>query len=104
MDTLERADNAGRGRGGSAMARGDDAGLADAELIRALGAALFGTPVADNMCRALGINRRTVQRWLNGQNEVPAPRWEELSGLVAERLEELQLLSKALAARADDQR
>jgi hypothetical protein len=104
MDQVERADDAAGVGGGSALARGDDGDLADAELIRAVDAALFGWPVADQMCRALEVNRRTVQRWLNGQNEVPPYRWEQLAEMLEERMEELRRLREALAARADDQR
>ena len=106
MDSVEgrTPDEPGGSRGGSAVGRGDDGNLADADLIRQLGAVLFGMPVADAMSRGLGMNRRTVQRWLNAQNAVPANVWEQLREIVAEQLHELERLSQALAARADDQR
>ena len=65
MDTVAREDDAGRSGGRSAVARGDKPGLADADLIRLLGAELYGVPVADMMSAGMGINRRTVQRWLS---------------------------------------
>ena len=103
MDALEgRDDDAGRPDAGG-MGRGDDAGLAeDAYLIRVAGATLFGTPVADNMARAMNINRRTVQRWLNGQNAVPSHMWQQLVDVVRQRLGPLQASERDLARRAND--
>jgi len=68
-------------------------------MIRAIGGSLFGYPVADNLARGLEMNRRTVQRWLNGQNAVPDNVWETLAEMVNDRLQEMQRLSQALADR-----
>jgi hypothetical protein len=101
MATVEGADDGGRGGGRSAMAGGDDATLAAAKLIREVAGELFGSPVADNMALDMGINRRTVQRWLNGQNTVPVPVWRDLALAISARRVTLQRLSLAVAARID---
>jgi hypothetical protein len=85
------------------MGRGDDAALADADLIREVAGLLYGLPVADNMSAALGINRRTVQRWLNGQNAVPAHVWQQLIAELADQQRELLRVAKLLVRRANDQ-
>jgi hypothetical protein len=104
METMERADDSGRGRGDKAMGRGDDAALADADLMREAVGLLYGVPVTDNMSASFGINRRTVQRWFNGQNAIPAHVWEQLVTEVRARQRALARLEELLVRRADDQR
>lgn len=83
------------------MANVDEA-QADADLVREAGALLFGmgAPLADMMSPAIGINRRTIQRWLNGQNAVPGHLWPRLIEEVHAKQRDLARLERDLAARA----
>lgn len=74
------------------MARSDNVPLAAAELIREAAAVLFGPTPVPQLAEALEVNTRTVQRWLAGQNTVPAGVWHQLLELVAERERDLARL------------
>ena len=41
------------------------------DLLREAGEALFGTLWQSELARALGVNDRTVRRWLAGGNAIP---------------------------------
>lgn len=86
------------------MGRGDDAAVADTQLMQLVSRSVFGTgaQAADRMGDALKINRRSVQRWLNGQNPVPAFVLRELLELVASRQRELAVIRETLERRIAD--
>jgi len=69
-----------------------------AALIRAIGRALYGTHWQTDLGTRLGINRRSVQRWLAGTHEPHPAIWDELEALLTERAAEQQRLRQALAA------
>jgi hypothetical protein len=51
-----------------------------AELIRAIGAALFGSRYQHDLAEGLGVNRRTVSRWSGGADEPRPGVWLICSG------------------------
>jgi hypothetical protein len=57
-------------------------------LIRAIGEALFGSRWQTDLGEHLGVNRRTVRRWLAGQDEPRPGVWAELLKLLSERAAE----------------
>jgi hypothetical protein len=60
-----------------------------AELIRTVGPALWGTRWQTDMAERLGVNDRTVRRWVSGR-EVPRPGvWTELIAIIRERRDAL---------------
>jgi hypothetical protein len=60
-------------------------GVTTPELIRAIGEALFGTRWQTDLGDHLGVNRRTVQRWLTGQDEPRPGVWADLLKVLDER-------------------
>jgi hypothetical protein len=61
----------------------------DAELFRLVGNHLWGSRWQTDMAIALGVNDRTVRRWVSGA-ETPRPGvWTELIEIIRERREEL---------------
>jgi hypothetical protein len=60
----------------------EHAHAAGGALLRELAESLFGAEGTTAVAAALGLNRRTVLRWLNGQNAVPTPVWRELAGML----------------------
>lgn len=42
------------------------------ELLTKAATALYGTRFQTDLARDLGVTRRTIQRWLNCQNKIPA--------------------------------
>jgi predicted transcriptional regulator len=63
-------------------------------LLREVAESLFGAESAAAVAAPLGVNRRTVQRWLNGQNEVPLEVWRELAEMLALRASEVAELRR----------
>lgn len=110
MATMEgRCDDDGGAAGGRLdLGRGDDPAVADTSLMQLVARFVFGTgaQAADRMGDALSINRRSVQRWLSGQNPVPtnADFWRELLELVAARQRDLELIRDAVERRANEKR
>ena len=88
------------------MGRGDDSAVADTQLMQLVLRFVFGTgsQAADRMGDVLNINRRSVQRWLSGQNPVPtnADFWRGLLELVAARQRELEVIRETLERRVAD--
>jgi hypothetical protein len=66
------------------------------ELIRAAGEALFGSRWQTDLGDELGINRRTVQRWVSGQNEPMPGVWADLEAMLSERAAEQLRLCEAI--------
>lgn len=56
------------------------------ELLRAIGGALFGPRWQTDLAHHLGVNDRTVRRWLSGQDEPRPGVWDDLEQLLAERM------------------
>ena len=71
------------------------------ELLRATGRALYGERFQSELAEALAINRRTIRRWLNGEDEPRSGIWVDLARLVAERSAELRDVAAALKAKVD---
>jgi hypothetical protein len=72
-----------------------------AELIRNLGPLLWGTRWKTDMALSLGVNDRTVRRWVSGA-AVPHPGvWRSLLQIVRQRQHELDELSAAISERAE---
>jgi hypothetical protein len=68
------------------------------DLIRAAGEALFGSRWQTDLGDALGINRRTVQRWRAGQDEPRPAVWGKLLALVIENEAKLTAVKRRLSA------
>ena len=76
--------------------------MTDAELLAAIGAAIYGRDWVTQLAEYLGVNRRSVQRWLSGYHPVPLWAIHEIASFADMRSEELARLSveawKAAAA------
>jgi hypothetical protein len=72
-------------------------------LIRAIGEALFGSRWQTDLGDHLEVNRRTVQRWLAGQDEPRPGVWDDLEGLLSERAAAAMRLCDALRRKRFDQ-
>jgi plasmid maintenance system antidote protein VapI len=68
--------------------------LTSPELLRSVAEGLFDRGSSQALAAALGINRRTVLRWLNGQNAVPLEVWRELAGMLGLRASEVSELRR----------
>ena len=53
----------------------------DNELLTFVGDSLWGTDWTNEMALVLGVNIRTVQRWITGAMPIPAGVWDELASL-----------------------
>ena len=73
--------------------------MTSAELIRAIGEALYGPRYESELADALGINRRTVRRWRSGSTIPGAGPWRALLDLVVSRAGELEKLASELRRR-----
>jgi len=81
----------------------------DLELLRRAGEALYGDRWQSDMAHVLGVNVRTVQRWLSGERKPGPEVWTALRALVLRRIPmlaeiglDLAKLAKALADRAEE--
>lgn len=61
----------------------------DAELIRRIGEALYGSRWQTDIARKLGVSNRAVRYWLAGQDKPSAAIWLALYGLAAKRSDQL---------------
>lgn len=57
-----------------------------------IGSALYGPRWQSELARALGVNDRTVRRWVSGETPLPDSVLVELRALVAARIEALRRL------------
>ena len=73
--------------------------MTDAALLSAVGAALFGPHWKNPLAGMLGVNDRTLRRWLQ-TDQVPAGVWAEVAELASQRHAELGPLIVAARARA----
>jgi hypothetical protein len=61
--------------------------LSDANVLKWAGRLLFGEEHwRAGLEKLLQVNRRTLQRWLNGQNEIPDGVWLMLRGFMAAKI------------------
>jgi hypothetical protein len=70
------------------------------ELILAIGPALFGAQWKRDLARALGVNDRTVNRWIAERIEPRAGVWTDLLAIMRERQETLGELITAVEKHA----
>jgi hypothetical protein len=70
------------------------------ELIRAVGAALWGDHWQSPLSYALPVASRTVRRWAAGSAEPHADTWTRLAVLMRERIGELNRLLPEVERRA----
>jgi hypothetical protein len=77
--------------------------LTSAELIRRAAEALFGEAwQSSDLADALGVNARTVRRWMSG-NEEPRPGvWRDLHAIVVKRSADLGALIPHLEERGSE--
>jgi hypothetical protein len=68
-------------------------------MIRAVGAALFGTRWQTDLGEALEVNRRTVRRWLSGEDEPRPGVWDDLEALLSERAANMLRLCEVIRQR-----
>jgi hypothetical protein len=68
-------------------------------LIAEVGFALFGHNWVSTMSETLGVNRRTVQRWQDGTEEVPEGVWRDLYEMLRQQAVENARLSYAVMQR-----
>ena len=76
--------------------------MSTADLIHAIGRALFGATYQREFATALGINRRTLSRWTAGGAEPKPTVWADILRLVEDRHGELARLIEAIDERVDD--
>lgn len=72
-----------------------------ASLLRSASLALYGRESAPDLARDLGVNERTVRRWMAGSHEPGSKRdvLDDVLGIAANRHGELIELIKALQKR-----
>ena len=70
--------------------------MSSAKLILAVGPALGGRNWQSELADTLGINRRTIRRWLTGEDEPRPGVWIELLAIMRERHTHLGELMKAV--------
>lgn len=90
------ADSAGGGNPDDATR----AASGDPQLLASAGRALYGQQHwRMSLAELLQVNRRSLQRWLNGQNEIPDGVWFMLRGALAARISEQKLCLELIRAR-----
>jgi hypothetical protein len=67
----------------------DSAAPSGALLLRWCGECLYGEHWVSPLARALGVNLRTMQRWVAGQNEPRESLWREIDELLLRRQSDL---------------
>lgn len=67
-------------------------------LLHAIGEALWGSRWQSDMAEALGVQSRTVRRWVAGETEIPPGVWVDLLRLMQERAARLDELSEQARA------
>jgi hypothetical protein len=68
------------------------------DLLRRVGAALYGQHWHSELAHTLGVNRRIVQRWAAGDSPTPPTLSRNLARLVAVRREELGKLYRKITS------
>ena len=59
--------------------------MTSAELIKSVGPALFGRNWQSELADWLAVNRKTIRRWMSGEDEPRAVMWTELLEITQER-------------------
>jgi DNA-binding transcriptional regulator YiaG len=62
------------------------------EKIIRTGEALYGPHWQRELARALGVNERTMRRWVAGETNPPESIQKELTALIGERIDKLRRL------------
>jgi hypothetical protein len=75
--------------------------MTSAELIKSLGPALFGRNWQSELADWLGMNRRTIRRWISGGDEPRPAVWNDLLEITRERRAQLDELINAIAERVE---
>jgi hypothetical protein len=58
----------------------------DADLIREIGHGLFGSQWRSDLGEGIGVNRRTINRWVSGTAQPRLGVWQDLERLLSERM------------------
>lgn len=66
------------------------------ELLRATGEALFGPLWQSDLARALGVDRKTIQRWLKGTYAMPDELRFRIARIADGTINELRTLRRQL--------
>jgi hypothetical protein len=74
--------------------------MAQTDLLRAAGAALYGQRWQSDLARDLGVAIRSVQRWDAGSHPIPDTIWSELCTLLKVRAVEIIEMRRKLRALA----
>jgi hypothetical protein len=72
-----------------------------AELIKSIGPALFGRNWQSELADQLAVNRRTIRRWMDGEDEPRRAMWTALLKITQERHAQLAELTEAIAERSE---
>lgn len=75
--------------------------MTSAELIKSVGPALFGRNWQSELADWLAVNRKTIRRWMSGEDEPRSAVWKELLEITQERHVQLAELIKAIAERVE---
>ena len=68
--------------------------MTDADLLLAIGRALWGAEFGGQMSEALGVRRARVSDWLSGRVDPPAGVFLDLAAMLAKRRAEVRALRK----------
>jgi hypothetical protein len=74
--------------------------MTSAELIKSVGPALFGRTWQSELADWLAVNRKTISRWITGEDEPRAAMWVKLLEIAQERHAQLAELIEAIAEKA----
>jgi hypothetical protein len=64
--------------------------------LRRVGEALYGERWQSALAKDLGVEARSVRRWMAGEHPVPNDVWPALKRLCRERVDELKKVEKTL--------
>jgi len=67
--------------------------------LRAAGELLYGTRWQSDLAEALEVSPRTVRHWASGARDMPSGAWDEVLGLVRDRMNAIRAWLVATAPR-----
>lgn len=70
--------------------------MTPADLLRAVGVALYGEQWQNDLGRDLDVNARQIRRWLAGQYDPPPGVWAALSTICEKRVGDLGALLREI--------
>lgn len=70
--------------------------MTDADRLAQAGQLLYGDWWHTRLAHALGVARKTVQRWANGEQPVPAGVWGDLKALLEQHAGEARAFARTL--------